>query len=496
MDVQFVDTTFRDGSQSLWAMGMRTGMMEAVAEQMDQAGFKVIEVPVNSHPFKKMVRDLKEDPWAMCRMLAAKKPNTTKGCMVGPSIIPMQINCSRSMVKLYFERLAHIGVLNRGQIMANVSGYINNAFPWFIPMLKDLGIQVVLALAYTISPRHTDQYYAEKTRELVTLKPDAIYLKDQGGLLTVDRIRTLLPVILENAQGIPVEVHSHCTTGMADQVYMEALKLGVRTLHTAVPPLANGSSQPSIFTVASNARHLGYSPSVNEQVLYPVAQKLTEIAKAEHLPIGAPLPYDYSQYVYQIPGGVISNLKHQLKQLKLEHRLQDVLEESVRVRQDLGYPIMITPYSQFVVTQSTINVATGERYKAVIDELILFAYGAYGEDSGYTWMDPNLKDKLLSLPRAKELKSRLTQTDDDVPVETIRQQIGGPGVTDEELLLRYMLKGEKEIEAMRAQGPAKSYHTVTQPLHRLLDHLSKTNSVKTLYIRNRSYSLTLRKGGN
>ena len=163
-EVHFVDTTFRDGSQSLWAMGMRPGMMAAVAEEMDQAGFKVIEVPVNSHPFKKIVRDLKEDPWEMCRILAEKMPNTTKGCMVGPSIVPMQITCSRSMVKLYFERLAHIGVLNRGQIMANVSGYINKAFPWFLPLLRDLGIQVVLALAYTISPRHTDQYYAEKTK--------------------------------------------------------------------------------------------------------------------------------------------------------------------------------------------------------------------------------------------------------------------------------------------------------------------------------------------
>ena len=102
----------------------------------------------------------------------------------------------------------------------------------------------------------------KKQKELVKLKPDAIYLKDQGGLLTVDRIRTLLPAILDNAQGIPVELHSHCTTGMADQVYLEALKLGVRTLHTAIPPLANGSSQPSIFTVASNARYLGFAPAI------------------------------------------------------------------------------------------------------------------------------------------------------------------------------------------------------------------------------------------
>lgn len=189
---------------------------------------------------------------------------------------------------------------------------------------------------------------------------------------------------------------------------------------------------------------------------------------------------------------MISNLKHQLKELNLEDRLQDVLDESVQVRKELGYPIMITPYSQFVVTQAALNVATGERYKAVIDELILFADGAYGEDSGYMWMDPNLKDRFLSLPRAKELKAELEKSDEDVSVETIRQQIGGPGVSDEELLLRYMLKGEQEIKAMRSKIAARSL-TTAQPLHQLLKELSKTKSIKTVQIQNRNYFLLLGK---
>ena len=189
---------------------------------------------------------------------------------------------------------------------------------------------------------------------------------------------------------------------------------------------------------------------------------------------------------------MISNLKHQLKELHLEDRLQDVLDESVQVRKELGYPIMITPYSQFVVTQAALNVATGERYKAVIDELILFADGAYGEDSGYTWMDPNLKDRFLSLPRAKELKAELEKSDEDVSVETIRQQIGGPGVSDEELLLRYMLKGEQDIKAMRLKTAARSLSTA-QSLHQLLKELAKTNSIKTVQIQNRNYFLLLGK---
>jgi len=302
MDVQFVDTTFRDGHQSLWAMGMRSGMIAAVAEFMDQAGFKAIEVPVTGVFVKKFVRDLKEDPWEMSRMVAKKMPNTVKGCMGGAFIHPFEAPPPRSIIELFFVRLVETGALNRIQVICNTLDQIKRVFPWIIPQFRNLGLQVVVALAYTISPRHTDEYYAQKMRELRLFKPDAIYLKDQGGLLTVDRVRTLLPAILRNANGVPVELHSHCTTGLAPLVYLEALKLGVCALYTAVPPLANGSSQPSVFNVAANARLMGFCPRVNEKVLLPVAERLTAIARQENLPIGAPLEYDYSQYVHQVPG--------------------------------------------------------------------------------------------------------------------------------------------------------------------------------------------------
>jgi oxaloacetate decarboxylase alpha subunit len=460
MNVGLVDTTFRDGSQSLWASGMRTGMIEAVAEDMDQAGFEVIEVPMLGVYFKKFVRDLKEDPWAMAHMVARKMPNTVKSCMAGGGFHPFEAPPPHSIVQLFYERVAEIGALNRAQMSCNTFGQIERAFPWMIPLFRKLDIKVAVAISYTISPRHTDEYYAAKTREVLPFKPDAIYLKDQGGLLTVDRLRTLMPVIIENAGEVPVELHSHCTTGLAPLVYLEALRLGVRTLHTAVPPLAEGSSQPSVFNVAGNARLLGYAPRVDESVLRPVAERLTAIAREENLPIGAPLEYDAAQYVHQVPGGVISNLKHQLAEMRLLDRLDEVLEESVLVRRDLGYPIMITPHSQFVVTQSAINVATGERYKVVIDELILFAQGVYGVDSGYTWMDANLKDRLLGLPRAKELAAREQR---QVPLSEIREKLGGPGVSDEELLLRYIMKGRQEIETMRASGAPRQYCNSSHP---------------------------------
>jgi len=488
MDVHFVDTTFRDGSQSLWASGMRAGMMEAVAEIMDEVGFAAIEAPINGIYLKKFVRDLKEDPWDMLRMLGRKLPKTVKSCMAGGFILPFEPPPPREMIKLFYARVVATGAFNRAQLTSNTVDQIKRTFPWIIPIFRELGVQVVLALSYTISPRHTDDYYAQKTRELVAFKPDAIYVKDQSGLLTVDRVRTLLPAMIENAAGVPIELHSHCTTGLAPLVYLEALRLGVRTLHTAVPPLAQGSSQPSVLNVARNARMLGFSAQLNEGLIEQAAGRLTAIATQENLPIGAPLEYDSAQYIHQVPGGVISNLKHQLAEMRMQDRLDEVLEESVAVRNDLGYPIMITPLSQFVVTQAAINIATEERYKHVIDELILFAQGIYGEDSGYTVMDHNLKDRLLSTRRAVELASRQKPS---VTLQDLRADLGGTAVSDEEFLLRYIMKGDREIQTMRAAGRPKQYLNSALPIMRLLEELQKHRGVRYVSLQRCGDSLVL-----
>ncbi len=274
-------------------------------------------------------------------------------------------------------------------------------------------------------------------------------------------------------------------------MYLEALKAGVHTLHVSIPPLANGSSQPSVFSVAANARMMGYTTKINEQILRSVSERLTEFAIQGQMPIGAPLEYDYAQYVHQVPGGVISILKHQLKEMRLHDKLQDVLNECVQVRKDLGYPIMITPYSQFMVTQSAINVATGERYKHVIDELILFAQGVFGEDSGYPWMDQDLKDKLLASPRAKELEEVTARRSRDIPLKEIRDTLAGPGVSDEEFLLRYILKGEDEIRAMRAAGPYKRYFNTSMPLLTLIQELGKHKQVRYVKVARGDSSLLI-----
>ena len=483
MAVRILDTTFRDGAQSLWAMAIRHGMMESVAADMDNAGFAVIEVPMNAIHFKKYIRDLKENPFDLMRMLAKKMPKTPKAAMGGGlNLNPFGSPTPAALGKLFWKTLFDIGVLNRLQTTGNTADQLTRQLPALAPFLKGMGYELAMAISYSISPRHTDEHYAEKTRLAAALKPASIYLKDQGGLLTVDRLRTLMPIMMKEAGDIPVELHSHCTTGLAPLVYAEALELGVTTLHCGIPPLADGSAQPSVLDTIRNARLMGHSVELDEKLLQSVSKRLYAIARQDNMPLGEPVRYDYAQYIHQIPGGVISNLRFQLTEIGLAHRLDEVIQECIRIREDLGYPIMITPFSQFVGTQAAIHIATGERYKVVIDELIRFAQGVFGEDSGYTWMNQNLKDQWLALPRAKELAALGQRPIDDLSLEECRRKIGAPGISDEALMMRAIMGGAKEIEAMVAAGPPRRYLTSDMPLVTLLDELKKHSRIRYVQI--------------
>src|SRR3990172_5115946 len=180
------------------------------------------------------------------------------------------------------------------------------------------------------------------------------------------------------------------------------MKLGIQSINTALPPLADATSNPSLYNVAKNARALGYPTEIDEEALRPVSQHFTAIAKREGFPIGAPVEYDYSQYLHQVPGGMLSNLRHQLRKVGLEHKFPEALEEAIRVRAEFGFPIMVTPLSQFVGSQAAINVILGERYKEVTDQVIQYAMGIWGKE-GAASMDANIKDNILDRPRAREL---------------------------------------------------------------------------------------------
>jgi oxaloacetate decarboxylase alpha subunit len=266
------------------------------------------------------------------------------------------------------------------------------------------------------------------------------------------------------------------------------MALGIRSINTALPPLADDTSNPSLFNVAKNARALGYATAIDEEVLQPVSRHFTAIAKREGFTIGAPVEYDYTQYQHQVPGGMLSNLRHQLRKVGLEQRFPEALEETIRVREEFGYPIMVTPLSQFVGSQAAINVIVGERYKEVTDQVIKFALGHAGAE-GARDMDPDVKAKILDRPRAKEWAK---WQPDEPSADDMRRRLNAEGTSDEELLLRWIV-GKEDIEAMRANPRPLDYLNSEQPLVNLLQELSKRTKNRQIHVQTPGFSVTLEK---
>jgi oxaloacetate decarboxylase alpha subunit len=481
-EIHVIDTTLRDGQLSLWALGLRTGAMLAIADQMDQCGFQSMEF-FGFAGYIKFVREHKENPWDWIG-LGAKKFRRTRlryhgGRSSGFEKIPSSVR------SLLIERVVAHGItLTRSSDPWN--DYEAAALE--IATLRNLGMEVIVNIIYSVSPRHTDGYYAQKARQAAAIKPYRICFKDVGGLLTPERTRALIPLIKKNIGVVPLEFHAHCNNGMAPLNYLEAIKLGVDILHTAIPPLANGSSQPSILNLAANCQALGYRTLVDLEAIKPVEKHFTFIAKREGHPVGAQREYDHAQYFHQVPGGMISNLRHQLRSVGMEDKLQETLEEAGRVRAEFGYPIMVTPLAQFVGTQAAINVIVGERYKEITDQAIQYALGHWGKEAPSV-MDPAVKDKILSRRRAKEWER---WTPPNLSLQEVRQKFGAPGVSDEELILR-VIAGVPAVEAMLAAGAPRQYLNTTQPLVRLIGELTKRRDCSQVFIQKNWLTLRLEK---
>jgi oxaloacetate decarboxylase alpha subunit len=480
-NIHFIDTTLRDGQQSLWALGMRTDAMLGAAEQMDRIGFESLEFFVSIF-IKKYIREHKENPWDWVRE-GVKRFRRTRlrnhGGLHGSGAME---KLPQAAMQLLAERLVYYGItLTRTSNCWNDYDELRQE----VIDLARLGMGTVVNLIYTVSPRHTDEYYARKAREAAAISPYRICFKDVGGLLTLERAKTLIPAIMKNAGAVPVEYHAHCNNGLAPLCYLEAIRHGIASLHTAIPPLANGSSQPSILNMVRNLRALGYVPQIDEAAVKPVAQHFTAIAERDRLAIGRPFAYDESQYLHQVPGGVISNLRHQLKVIGKENQLAETLEEAARVRADFGYPIMVTPLSQFVVSQAAINVIVGERYKEVTDQVIQYALGIWGKEASEI-MDANVKDKILGRSRAKDWQGWRAP---DMSLHEVRQKYGA-NVSDEELLLR-IYAGPDAVDALKANGAPKPKLDAKQPLLNLIEELTKKKDCHHIYVRRDGMSLTL-----
>ena len=469
-EIGVVDTTLRDAHQCLWATRMTTAHMLPIAKHMDEIGFQRIDL-AGTIQFDVCVRYLKEDPWLRMRLMRERITKTPLSSFTrSKNIVSFDI-VPDDIVELWVERL----VANGFREVGSFDG-LNDVDNMLVTIRKAraLGVKTFGALSYGLSPVHTDELYVKTARDLVRRgKVDAIWLKDAGGLLTVDRIRTLVPAVKKAIGDIPLELHSHCMTGVAPLVYLEGIKAGADRIHTSTAPLANSNAQPSTQSVAKNLRALGFKVDVDDDLLAEVGEHFRRIAEQEGKPLGEPQEYDAFHYEHQIPGGMMSNFRSQLAHAGLSHLLQKLLEECVRVRHELGYPILITPFAQFVGTQAVLNVVQGERYRTIPDEVKKYALGYFGKLLAP--VDPDVLDRIVEngSPQIALQPAPLPPA-----VDKLRKQY--PNASDDERILRFMFAGQ-QVDEMLAAGAMKTEYVFEKPLVKLVRELAERRITKVSF---------------
>ncbi|MBV8424801.1 MAG: carboxylase, partial [Candidatus Eremiobacteraeota bacterium] len=269
--IRFIDTTLRDAHQCLWSTRMTTAMMLPVAQHLDRAGFEAIDLEGGA-VFDVCVRYLREDPWERMRIMSAAITQTPLIIMTrGQSLFTFEL-FPDDVVELTAQRIAANGIRYHTPYDA-----LNDVRNLTVPVraAKEAGLYVAAGVVYTISPVHTDAYYARKAREIVALGVDALFLKDPSGLLTPERARTLIPTLREAVGSLPLQLHTHCLTGLGPQTSLEAIACGVDVVHTATSVLANGASQPATEWVARQAQEMGYRVDLDLDALAPVREHFT-----------------------------------------------------------------------------------------------------------------------------------------------------------------------------------------------------------------------------
>jgi len=479
--IQIIDTTLRDAHQCLWATRMTTAMMLPVAGEIDRIGFHALDF-MGMIQFDVCVRYLREDPWERIRQVRRHVVNTPlKAAIRSMSLVGFDM-LAEDVNLLWVERLVANGI--RQVVAFDALADLDNIVPQ-LTHAKRLGVTTIGALVFCESPVHPDEMYAAKARELVArANVDAIMIKDSGGLLTPDRIRTLVPA-MKRAIGpnVPLQLHSHCTTGLAPLVYLEGVKQGVDQLDCAIDPLANGPAQPATQSTVRNLRAMGYDVDVDDALIDTVGAHFRRVARQEGKPLGVPIAYDAFHYQHQVPGGMLTNLRFQLGEAGLQDKYDRVLAEIAQIRRELGWPIMVTPFAQLVATQAVLNVVQGERYKVVPDEVRKYALGYYGKLLAP--VEPDVLDRII----ANSSPSISLQPVKPAPaVEALRKKY--PDASDDERLLRFMFAGS-QVDNMLAAGPIVTDYRFDKPLASLMAGLASRPKVRHLSVQKGDFRLSV-----
>jgi oxaloacetate decarboxylase alpha subunit len=441
--VDFVDTTTRDGNQSLWsATGLTTPDVLAIAPTMDRVGYHALDFTSSTH-MAVSVRFHREDPWERIRRVSEAMPDTPLGMITTGMRFISWVPAEEELMRLSFRLVVRNG-LRRVQIAdpSNDPERIRR----IAAIAKAEGVdEVVIGLTYSISEVHTHAYYAQRAAGLADCETmDRLYLKDPGGLLTPDAVRELAPHFLTAAGDRPVELHSHCTVGLAPLVYVEGVRAGFSVVHTASGPLSRGTSQPEVRGTVRNLQAAGYHVDLDLDAEAKVAEHFHQLALAKRLPAGTPREYDALYYRHQLPGGMVTTTRRMLEEVRRPELFDEVLEEVTQVRAEMGYPILVTPVSQFVATQAARNVIDGQRWANVSDETVRYFLGHYGPSPAP--VDPEIAERVLARPQAKNLGEL-----EPLSLEGARHRFG-ERISEEELLLRLTMPADQVDAMIQSRG--------------------------------------------
>ncbi|ABR55247.1 oxaloacetate decarboxylase alpha subunit [Methanococcus vannielii SB] len=447
--VKITDTTFRDAHQSLMATRLRTEDMLPIAEKMDQVGFYSMEV-WGGATFDSCIRYLNEDPWERLRDLKKKIPNTPLQMLLRGQNLVGYRHYPDDIAEKFIKKSIENGI-DIIRIFDALNDIRNVEFS--IKMTKKYGAEAQGAISYTTSPVHTTEQFIELAKKFEELGCDSISIKDMAGLLKPYDAKELIGRLKEEIS-VPIDLHSHCTAGIAPLTYMTSVEAGIDILNCAMSPLSMGTSQPPVESIVEALKGTKYDTGLDLVLLTEIRDYFDEIrSKYKYLISSISERVDARILRYQVPGGMLSNLVSQLKEQGALDKFEEVLNEIPRVRKDLGYPPLVTPTSQIVGTQAVMNVLTEERYKIITNEVSNYLKGYYGKSPA-----PISKDLLKRALQDGEKQITCRPADLLEPEYELRKKeaMDKRIVSKEEDILTYAIYPQIAVKFLRGEAKAEA----------------------------------------
>ncbi len=455
--VQFVETVLRDANQSLIATRLPFEKFEPMLSTIDKAGYYAAEC-WGGATFDVCLRYLNEDPWERLRKIRAAMPNTKLQMLLRGQNVLGYSHYPDDFVKLFVKK-----AVENGMDVIRIFDALNDVKNMKVAMEATVNAGAIASgtISYTTSPVHTHAKFVEMVKELKEMGASTICIKDMAGIMGPQEAYDMVSAI-NDAVDMPLDLHTHSTTGLAFMTYLKAVEAGVDIIDTAISPFSGGTSQPATETMAYALRQMGYEVDLDDTCTKEMSDYFKGI-RDEFIADGTLIPKalatDTQCLTYQIPGGMLSNLMSQLKQMNALDRLEEVMVETPKVRADMGYPPLVTPTSQMVGVQAVTNVLQGERYKKVSKEITAYCRGEYGTTPAP--IDADIKAKILG--DQKEVEGRFADTLEPV-VEATREKLGDMARCDEDVLsyIAFPNLAEKFFEDRKAKEENEVTYTIVE----------------------------------